>query len=54
MYQRQNVGRFSVQEDGTLRITSIRDGDEGQYECTAVNSAGRNSTSVSLRVKGKQ
>ena len=52
LYARQSKGRFRVVEDGTLYITDTQTSDDGEYKCTATNSAGSNSSTASLRVRG--
>ena len=52
LYARQSKGRFRVVEDGTLYITDTQTSDDGEYTCTATNSAGSNSSTASLRVSG--
>eukprot|EP00918_Siedleckia_nematoides_P079702 GHVU01174630.1.p1 GENE.GHVU01174630.1~~GHVU01174630.1.p1 ORF type:complete len:180 (+),score=15.54 GHVU01174630.1:79-618(+) len=40
-YQGANDGRFSVKDDGTFTITSVRKEDAGEYTCEAKNVHGR-------------
>ncbi|XP_067927832.1 roundabout homolog 2-like isoform X2 [Watersipora subatra] len=51
LYPRQSKGRFSVLDDGSLRISDSQPADNGVYECFASNAGGRNSSSANLRVK---
>ncbi|XP_030634255.1 contactin-4 [Chanos chanos] len=43
--------RWSISEDGTLRITNISKSDEGRYTCVARNPFGTSSSSGTLVVK---
>lgn len=53
LYVGQTVDRYSVLEDGTLQISDTVSDDDGEYKCTAVNVAGRNVSTASLRVRSK-
>lgn len=45
------VDRFTVNEDtGVLTITNVQRDDDGQYECTASNAAGRTTANTTVKV----
>ena len=52
MFPRQDVGRFSVTDDGTLVIENVRTKDEGEYMCQAISVAGSAFAKATLEVKG--
>ena len=49
----ETSGRFQVHNNGTLAITNIGLGDEGDYEVTASNSAGSDSITSTVTVLSK-
>ncbi|CAL1527760.1 unnamed protein product [Lymnaea stagnalis] len=50
LFPNQDSGRFSVSDDGTLRITSVEYRDEGSYLCQALNTLASSKTSALLTV----
>ncbi len=53
MFPRQDNGRFSVSDDGTLTIEPGRKEDEGDYQCQALSVAGSAFAKARLEVKGQ-
>ena len=53
MFPRQDYGRFSVTDDGTLIIEPVRKEDQGEYVCQALNVAGTAFAKARVTVKGK-
>jgi hypothetical protein len=51
MFPNHEVGRFSVSEDGTLRIRDVQYDDEGSYECQGLNVLGNEKATASIIVK---
>ena len=51
MFPRQEHGRFSVQDDGTLVIEPVRKTDAGEYVCQAYSVAGTALAKARLEVK---
>ncbi len=52
MFPRQDYGRFSVTDDGTLIIEPVRKEDQGEYVCQALNVAGTAFAKARVTVKG--
>ena len=46
-------GRFSITEEGSLKITSVTGEDQGYYACTAYSNVGSVKSKAFLRVIGK-
>lgn len=46
--------RFTVHENGSLKIYNVERGDTGQYMCLAKNTEGSSAINAMLYVKGKQ
>lgn len=53
MFPRQDNGRFSVSDDGTLTIEPVRKEDDGDYQCQALSLAGSAFAKARLEVKGQ-
>lgn len=53
MFPRQDYGRFSVTDDGTLIIEPVRKEDQGEYVCQALNVAGTAFAKARITVKGE-
>ncbi len=53
MFPRQDYGRFSVTDDGTLIIEPVRKDDQGEYVCQALNVAGTAFAKARVTVKGQ-
>lgn len=51
MFPRQDLGRFSVADDGTLTIEPVRKDDAGEYVCQAISVAGSAFAKAKLEVK---
>ena len=52
MFPRQDHGRFSVSNDGTLIIEPVRKEDSGEYVCQALSVAGSAFAKARIVVKG--
>ena len=52
MFPRQDHGRFSVLDEGTLIIQRARKSDAGEYMCQALSVAGSAMAKARLTVKG--
>ncbi len=52
MFPRQDHGRFSVTDDGTLIIEPVRKEDGGEYVCQALSVAGSAFAKARVQVKG--
>ena len=46
-------GRYSTKNDGSLLIASSRQADSAKYTCTAINVAGEDRTSSTVRIQSK-
>ena len=53
MFPRQNHGRFSVTDDGTLIIKPVRKEDAGVYMCQALSAGGNAIATAKISVKGE-
>ena len=53
MFPNHETGRYSVSEDGTLRIRDVRYEDEGQYVCQGLNVLGSEKALATIAVKGQ-
>ena len=53
MFPRQDLGRFSVTDDGTLVVEPVRKEDAGEYVCQAISVAGSAFAKAKLEVKGQ-
>lgn len=51
MFVKYKSGRFSVAEDGTLRIERVQKSDEGEYSCIAYSSKGKAQASAVITVR---
>ena len=54
MFPRQDLGRFSVTDDGTLVIEPVKKDDAGEYMCQAISVAGSAFAKAKLEVKGQE
>ena len=54
MFPRQDHGRFSVTDDGTLIIEPVRKEDAGEYVCQALSVAGSAFAKAEIQVKGEK
>ncbi len=52
MFPRQDNGRFSVTDDGTLVIEPVQKEDTGKYMCQALSVAGSAYAEAALEVTG--
>lgn len=52
MFPRQNHGRYSVADSGTLTINPVRKEDAGEYECQALSVAGSAVAKSTIEVRG--
>ena len=48
-----SVGRYKVNDDGSLTISEAEEQDDGQYTCTADSVAGKDNKSSMVQVIGK-
>nr|KAG5705527.1 hypothetical protein BaRGS_009180 [Batillaria attramentaria] len=53
MFPNHESGRYSVSEDGTLRIRDIQYDDEGQYVCQGLNVLGSEKATANIQVRGE-
>ena len=53
MFPNHENGRYSVSEDGTLRIRDVQYEDEGQYVCQGLNVLGSEKALATITVKGE-
>lgn len=53
MFPRQDHGRFSVTDEGTLIIEPVRKEDAGDYVCQALSVAGSAYAKAKIEVKGQ-
>ena len=53
MFPNRDDGRYSVSEDGTLRIPDVTYDDAGVYKCEALNIRGQAAASAKVQVRGK-
>jgi len=48
-----NGDRYTVQDDGSLLISEVKEEDSARYTCTADSVTGRDSASSTVRIIGK-
>ena len=53
MFPNRDDGRYSVSEDGTLRIAEVTYDDAGVYKCEALNIRGQAAASAKVQVRGE-
>ena len=53
MYQKSELGRFKVTDDGSLIISGVLTDDAGTYHCNAVNNDGMITAAARLDVSGR-
>ena len=53
MFPNHDSGRYSVSEDGTLRIRDVQYEDQGQYVCQGLNVLGSEKAMATITVRGK-